>query len=436
MSDIDNIVAVSVTTETKTVTQEGFGTPLIGGYHAHYLDLVREYDEPSGLLDDSFTTADPIYKTAQKIFSQNPRPKSFKVGRFTSAPTQIIEITPLIVVTGTKYSGKVNGLAWTYTQGGTQTVAAACTGIQTAIDALAGVTAAVHTSTSVRVTTDAAGAVLPYSFDQAASVFTVGDITADPGIAAELAAISVADDDWYGLVLASNSPAEILAAAAVIEAQHKVFVAETGDTAARDGTSTTDVAAAVQTAGYKNTAVLVRKSIASFGAGGWLGGRLTTQPGSDTWAFKSIAGVDVEAFTAAEKAAIKAKNANYYTLVAGVGVTLNGTAASGQFMDVTRFVHWLIARLQESVFSTLVNAPKVPFTDAGVDVVRSALLAVTKQGVRVGGLAAEPAPQVLAPLVADVSDIDRAARRLPDVSVQGRLAGAIHDTDVLVTISV
>jgi hypothetical protein len=78
----------------------------------------------------------------------------------------------------------------------------------------------------------------------------------------------------------------------------------------------------------------------------------------------------------------------------------------------------------------------VPFTDAGVDVVRSALLAVTKQAVRVGGFAADPAPQVIAPLVADVSDIDRAARRLPDVSVQGRLAGAIHETDIVVTISV
>jgi hypothetical protein len=118
----------------------------------------------------------------------------------------------------------------------------------------------------------------------------------------------------------------------------------------------------------------------------------------------------------------------------GINVTRQGYSATGEFLDVTHFVDFLFARIQETIFAALAQASasgkKIPYTDTGVDTIRGLILAVLNRGITQGGLAASPAPVVTAPKVADVDPADRAARILPDVAFTATLAGAIHKTQI------
>jgi hypothetical protein len=160
-----------------------------------------------------------------------------------------------------------------------------------------------------------------------------------------------------------------------------------------------------------------------------------TDPGSITWEFKTLAGVPV---TTRQHVGgeggfmeLRAKGANYYRAVKGINMTQGGgQAPSGEYLDVMRGSDWLFARIQENCIALLANADKIPYTDRGVDQIRSEILGVLQAGVNAGFLAEDPAPTVTAPSVADVSSTDKGNRTLPDVDFEATLAGAVHSVTI------
>jgi hypothetical protein len=299
-------------------------------------------------------------------------------------------------------------------------------------------------TTKVVVTATDAGMVIPYS--ARADTLALRDASADPGIATDLAAIALAQADWYGLALDSNSEAEVEAAAAWAESNGKLFVPQTADTLCMDSGSSTDVAADLKTAAYGRTTLWFHPDIGtltSWAGAGILGNRLPADPGSDTWAFKTLAGVASYVLTETQKTNLHAKNVGTYTEIAGIDVTEQGKVAAGEWVDVVRGIDWLRARMRERIFALLVNNPKLPYTDAGVDLVKGEVFAQLRDGVTVGLLSPgtpgdpdDPQPRVSAPLVKDVDPVDRANRLLPDVEFFARLAGAIHAVEITGTVSV
>ena len=264
----------------------------------------------------------------------------------------------------------------------------------------------------------------------------VQDTTADPGIATDLAAILLADADWYGLALDSNSEAEIEAAAVWVEANRKIMVAQTADSACMDSGSTTDVAADLKAAGYTRTALHFAPTIGTnWLAAGVLAERLPADPGTDTWTYKTPAAVSVYTLTDTQKANLLAKNCNTFTTVGGLNLTEKGVSSSGEFMDVTRFVDWLRARLQERLFALLTSGQKKAYTDATGDLLRAEVLGQLRAAVTLGGLAESPAPAVSVPLASAQSAGNRAARHFPGITFTGRLAGAVHTLDIAGTVS-
>ena len=85
-----------------------------------------------------------------------------------------------------------------------------------------------------------------------ALMFIPLDETADPGIVADLTAIRLADPDWYGLGLDSNSKAEVEAAAAWAEAEQIIFGSNTADTEVVQGLAG-NVQLVLQAAAYERT---------------------------------------------------------------------------------------------------------------------------------------------------------------------------------------
>lgn len=435
---LSDIVSVSITAETTSVSREGFGTPLLAAYHTLWAERVREYSSLSEMVDDGFSALGPIYRGAAKIFGQNPRPQTLKIGRKALPTTQVVHVIPFNTTAGAVNSFTVvhpdgTETAVSYTNGGAETVATIVTAL-TALLAAIPDHVAVDSTTHVTCT-GTAGFLFDY---KSVNIKTIKlfDASANPGVATDLAAIRAEDSDWYGLALDSNSEAEVLAAAAWAEAEKIIFGANTADHGAKDAVITTDVMSDLETAAYARTFCMWSGSILSYAGAAWLGKCLPFDPGSETWAFKTLAGVAVDNLTTAEQTAIRNKTGNYYTEVAGVNITRPGWTAAGEFIDITRYVDFLGARLQENCFSLFVNNVKLPYTDASVDLVRAEILAQLRRGIAAGAIAADPEPTVTAPKVADIAAADRAARHLPDVTFTAQLAGAIHSLTITGTLSI
>jgi len=440
MASLDDIVQLTVTIAgAGGLTKAGFGTPLIAAYHTNFStssDIVRVYTKPADMISDGFQTTDAAYLMATALVSQNPRVQKFKIGRRTHVPTQIVNYTPTVTDVGYVYSGKIDNLPWTFTVGSSHALADVCTGIASAIDALAPVTAVGSSGTKVVVTAATPGHCATHtSIDRA---IQIEDVTADPGIANDLTAIKAADSDWYGLLIDSFGAAEIEAADTWLEAnQVALFPAQSGDQKVIDGTAG-NVALVLKAGSAGRTGVIWNQDLDWKLAAGILGQRLTAVPGADTWHLKNVTGpLPSDFLTATQIANLKTARVSYYQTLAGLPLLFWGTIAkSGVYYDQVRGRDWLNNTVQINIVAKLSSVEKVPFTDQGIEIVKGAILAALSQGVKNGYIAATPAPSVSAPAAADVDPIDRGNRLLPDVTFQYTEAGAIHGVVVQGTVQV
>ena len=263
----------------------------------------------------------------------------------------------------------------------------------------------------------------------------VGRIDAgDADIAASLTAVKAEDDDWYAFLLLDRTEAEVLGASAWVETEKKIFALGNDEAAVKDGTAGNlfeDIAALnrVRTIGlYSGVAGSVWSEAA------WMGRCLPLDPGSLTWKFKTLSGVVADNLTSGEIANIDGNNGNTYTTVGGVDMTAEGKVFSGEFIDIIRFTDFLQARIEENVFSVLVNQEKVPYTQKGIAQIEAPLRAALQEGVRVGGLASPdgilPPFTITVPDILNVPTADKTARELKNIAFTAYLAGAIHLTEI------
>lgn len=483
---IDSVVEVVISRDTTVVSRPGFGVPMLCAYHTKWAERLRFYTSLAGMVSDGFATTDPAYLMAQALMSQEPKVSRFAVGRRALAPTMVVGCTPT-AQNSTTYTVQINTTPYEYTSDAAATEQEVVEGLAAAVNAGAwasetpyglgahvvndtgkvyvcrtnGTSAAsggpTGTGTGITdgtcawdylgpeqaVTASENDVVLTLTADVAGALFTLAlssdyesadlwsreNVTTDPGIATDLNAILLENADWYGLQLDSESKAEVLAAAAWVESNRRLFTPATADTAC--GTAATDdVMSSLQTAGYMRTAVLFHPKPHQYAGVAWMGEEFPKEPGASTWKFKTLAGVDTVGLTATQIAYIEAKNGNHYTTMGGINIAQQGKTAQPEWIDVVRDLDWLHANIQADVFSLFVSADKVPYDAGGTTLVQATVQARLDQAVTKGVLRADPAPQVTVPAVADIIQSDRAARHLPDVDFGGYLAGAIHSTRI------
>ena len=93
MSDLDDIVSISITADSTTVSREGFGSVLVMSYHTRFVEQYRVYSSLAEMLDDGFTSYDDAYRMARAIFAQDPTVTTIVVGRLPAAPTYQTKLT-------------------------------------------------------------------------------------------------------------------------------------------------------------------------------------------------------------------------------------------------------------------------------------------------------------------------------------------------------
>lgn len=260
---------------------------------------------------------------------------------------------------------------------------------------------------------------------------------ADADWAAALNAVQIASQDWYGfMIIPDGTPAtDFKAAADWAETQVKLYSIGSTDANILDAAATSDIAYILKGLGYERSFVSYHATAAEYLEAAWLGECLPFDPGSQTWAYKTLAGVTADSLTSAQRTAALAKNANVYTTTAGVSITERGQVASGEWIDVIRGLDWLQARLQEEIFLNLVNKRKIPYDDSGITLIGSLVTGVCSEAARKGILQADSII-VTTPKYATIPQADRLARNLPDVTFSALLLGAIQTVQINGTVTV
>lgn len=440
MAKLDRIVNVQIALNTAGISKLGFSTMLIAGWTPAMLDRVATVTSVDDMLDMGFATDSEMYKAAQAAFSQTPRPRQIKLGRLNS---EEYHVTTKVVknddytVTFKWYDADFNVVkkVVTFTNTGDDK-AAIITGLKNAADEVDGL------SDVATVTVSSDDLVIKCE-DTHVSV-TVSenldvDSVADGTIANGMNEIKAADSDFYGVVLASHEKQDILDMAAYAETQTLLYGTSTDEAGAYAQASTNDVLALLQEKEYYRTYCDVRKDASDYEEAAKMARCFAIEPGGETWALKSLAGVKTDGWTETEYTTIKNKNGNTYEHVRNIAVTQNGKVVAGEWIDIIRFRDWLVEEIQTNVFTVLKNNDKVPYTDAGIAMIENVVRKALEDGQDRGGIAPteydennneNPGFVLSVPLASEITPTQKATRDLKDIKFTARMAGAIHTVEI------
>lgn len=342
MNSLDDVVNITVTRKTQSVSRAGFGTPLILANHSVFADRAKTYSSLDGLASAGFATDSEVYLAATALLSGTNQVESFVVGRIDDA---------------------------------------------------------------------------------------------DASLTDSLDAVKGENNDWYALGIVSRAAADILLAAAWVEANSKLFIAVTADADAPTDADD-DILSQLDALAYRRTFAFYKKDgAATYPEFRLFGECLPYDAGTLTWAFKTLSGQAVDVLTDDEVSNLEAKNANYYVAIGGVNLFVEGKNSSS-FIDLVRGEDWLVARIQENVFSLFVNELKIPYNDRGVALVVSRVQEILDTATVKEILRDDPrAVAVASSKVSEMGTENRAARILEGVSASGEFAGAIHSVKFNLTLS-
>ena len=242
-----------------------------------------------------------------------------------------------------------------------------------------------------------------------------------------LQAILAYNSDWYMIAIDSKVAGDIKEVAAVIQAERKMFGASTADVAVLNPATTTDIGSFLSDGGYDRTFLVYHEAApTNHPEVAWIGGQISEVPGSNNWAFKGGAGVQVSKLTNTQIAALEDKNVNFFTRLGGVNMFRTGATSEGEWIDTMVLVDWIQARIQEQVFYRLATKKKIPYTAAGTLIIEAEIRSVLSQGVTNGGIAPAPAYTVTSPDVFSIPEVQRAQRILGDFTFRAQLASAVN----------
>lgn len=452
------------------------------------VERMRTYSSLADVAIDFGTTAEE-YLAALKWFGQSPQPTQIRIGRWVDAAsmgglrcaplsTSQQSITAWQAIVAGKFGVAIDGdpveQVGPLDFSGETNLNAVAAVIQAALSSGTCVWNATYSRFEFTSATTGAGSSVSFLTTPLAGVDISDEIAGRvnssgayvfAGLAVETLAASIAifDDrfgqQWYGLVVPSATDAETLTAAAYIEAAtNKHFLGVgSSDPGTIVANTTADIAYALKQLGYKRS--MTQYSSESIYAIVSAMARIMTTDYSAantviTLKFKNEPGVVAEALSTSQANAAESKNANIFVQYDNsTSILEQGVMADGTFVDIVLGTDWLALDIQRSVYNVLYTSPtKIPQTNAGVQLLQTAIEAVCSQGVANGLLAPgvwnatgfgtlkqgdylQKGYYVYAQPLDLQNPADRAARMAPPFQVAAKLAGAIHSVDVHITVN-
>lgn len=229
-------------------------------------------------------------------------------------------------------------------------------------------------------------------------------------------------NDWYFLLCPEQGDAEAAAVSEWTDDKRKLYFVATDNF---------DLAGELDS---DRTVVIYHDQPGSYPDAAWVGRCAPENPGSITWKFKALTGIEASDITPAQLIALHDDGGNSYVAKMGRLQTSEGLTTSGEYIDVIRGADWLESRIATRVQRLLTTAPKVPYDNRGIAQVLAELEAALQEAVAANVIAVDNAGNGLwttsAPDRADVPAESRARRILPDVRFTATLAGAVHEVRI------
>src|ERR1700690_1229180 len=441
---ISDVINVSISVSGAGPSQANFGVPCIAAASLWFTNAVRSYSSANAVLTEATAALGagpaaihPAYICASQIFAQNPAPPLVLIGPRTSNYTQTTTMLLLSVSNLDTYTIQLRQPG-----GALKTVSFQSTGVptadvltmNTAVTALA-IPGLVATHSSATMTLTMTAGLLLDVYPDVPAHMTFTDTTPSPaGLTTDLnnlVTYASSQGGFYFLLLDSNSAAEITTAAAFAEANGPMmFVWNNSDTICATGSSSDIFSTEKGLSHARSGGIFAQTELLSYSGAAWVGRMAPTTAGSENWAMKTLANVPIDNLTTTQIHNVEGKNGSVYSSLLGVGVTQFGKQPSGQWLDITRGSDALTNAIQVGIVTLQLNNLKVPYTDAGVDLVRGVLTGVLQSFVQSGFIAASPAFTISTPAIASVAYANKALRNLPSVFFAATLAGAINSVQI------
>ncbi len=172
-------------------------------------------------------------------------------------------------------------------------------------------------------------------------------------------------------------------------------------------------------------------SLAAAALAGEAGGR---DVGSFTYKNLILNGIEPMAFTDSEITAIH--NANGFTFVtkAGDNVTTEGTAMSGEYVDIIDSRDYIIQQLEYKTQNLLNQSAKIPYDNNGVAMLEAVCIDVMRdaynKGIIATGADGKPAYTVSYALAETADSTDKVNRKYVGGRFNFTLAGAVHEVEI------
>lgn len=437
---LDDLVNITISRQTASVSRAGFGTGLILGPHLNFLDRVKYYSKSSyatEMVADGFELTDDLYLAVAAYFSQSPSPTQVAVGRVNASRRTITVNAAQNTTTYSVFIESVTPgtpLEITFVSDADATTTEIATGLAAAINGsaeAANVTATPSTNT-IQIDQDGTDPFVVTLGQQSSDMELSGAQGTIEAPDVALAAIALEDSDWYAIAYVDRTAANQALVAAWVESNTKLYIAASADSNIinqNSGTDTTSIAYTVSAASYVRTAVIYNALAATtFPDAAWLGRCLPLDAGSITWAYKTLAGITPDSLTTTQRNNALAKYANVYETVAGVSITQFGTTGGNEYLDITRGIDWLQSTMQADIYTRLVQQDKIPYTDKGIASIEALVRAALEAGIERNFIA--EITSISVPTAASVSTANKASRLLQDVEFTALLAGAIHTIEI------
>jgi len=492
---INRLIKVDVNLAPAGAQAQDISTLLILG-SSNVIDTTeryRMYGSISEVAADFGTTA-AEYLAALLYFEQSPQPAQLLIGRWAKTATAgklvggVVPATNQAIavwnaITTGSFKVSVDGTSHSFTglNFATQTnLNGVASVLQTALTGtFSGATVVWNSNYSrFEFTSGTTGATSSVSFLEAASsgsdisallVGTAADATNGAylvvGVAAQSALDTVSLFDlnygqtWYGLTICGATDSDHLAVAPFIEAttSKHIYGVSTQEAGVYSSVSTTDIAYLLSQAKYNRT-VIQYSSSTPYSVCSLLGRILTTNYNANnsviTLMYKQEPGIVPEQLNITQVNALEAKSCNVFVAYNNsTAIIEQGKVSSGDFLDTIIGTDWLALSIQTDLYNLLyTSTSKIPQTDAGNNILATAIENRCSQGVA-NGLLAPGVWQsggfgalkqndylakgfyVYAPPIALQAAADRAARKSVPFQVAAKLAGAIHTVDVTINVN-
>lgn len=443
----EQVATVTLLYGATNIRETQFDIPLILTGHNVTGDTIAYYTSSDALLEAGFSITDPAYVMAVKLFQGLFAPSQVIVGKreitnFTLTP--VVEELATYTVTikhGTKKK------EFKFVADDTPTASEIVVGLTEAINAdpTYGPLMTVANDGSVITLTPVAGSYASI----ASSGFTaetnyVGDVAED------IAALHDKDSSWFWVLSDSHKTEDVLAVAAWVEENDKVYFFSSQDPAIANKEED-NLLERLGDLGYIYTGLSLWKSDAdaTFPEAAAVGSICSAQPGTTTMHGKTLVGVEVEKLPQTQENNIVQQNGNIYRKEHGLPFYRDGLMVNGYFADYVVHSLWFKARTEESLFTLFKQQSMlgggVRATSNGLALIKQAVLSNPIQpGILNGsisnevvtseetGLRVDLKPIVYLPSRADMTQSQIDQRLVDNMKIEYVYAGFFHYVKVQV----